>query len=286
MKKVLTALVMSVASMTALAQQAEIIVSYDYSFPSLRRGMKKEKMTLLASAKESKYFNDMSLWVDSLKSTPEGKEKYREIFNKACVVTTAEGMSIDLRKGPNKSIYTYVFTTPEQESLTLYDKLGGELVYYTEPLSELSWEIHPDSTATILGYECVKAEADYHGRHWTAWFSPEVPMPYGPWKLHGLPGLIFKAGAEGGFLFEATGIEATDRLITPMYKQDDYSKVDRLKALDDHEYYNNNTESMLNARFGGKVKIQKTYDENGKEVEDPKYDGRTLSLEPDYKKDK
>ena len=62
-------------------------------------------------------------------------------------------------------------------------------------------------------------------------FAPELPMPFGPWKLHGLPGLILKAEANGSFSFVATGLERTDRIMTPMYMQGNYSKVDRKEAL-------------------------------------------------------
>lgn len=286
MKKILTSIIVCFVAIAVSAQQKAVIeVSYsEISFyeNGVERG---NKYHLLANAGQSKFFNPRSEEIDSLTSTPEGLANFKKTQEAAFQAMIAQG-AIDVTKLPRKKETLYVVKSAADSTITVYDVIGtDEPVYYTEPFSEMVWEIG-DSTKTILDYECIQAETDYHGRHWTAWFSPEVPMPYGPWKLHGLPGLIFKAGAEGGFLFEATGIEATDRLITPMYKQDDYSKVDRLKALDDHEYYNNNTESMLNARFGGKVKIQKTYDENGKEVEDPKYDGRTLSLEPDYKKDK
>ncbi|MBD5356784.1 MAG: GLPGLI family protein [Bacteroides sp.] len=47
-----------------------------------------------------------------------------------------------------------------------------------------------DTTAFILGYECIMAEIDYHGHHWQAWFSPDIPVNDGPWKVCGLSGLI------------------------------------------------------------------------------------------------
>lgn len=109
----------------------------------------------------------------------------------------------------------------------------------------------------------------------------ELPRSFGPWKLHGLPGLILKADANGGFSFAATGLERTDRIMTSMYMKGDYSKVDRKEALKNAEYFANNEESILNAQ-GQNVKIY-SVDENGNKVEVPKYDGLKHSLEPDYK---
>lgn len=37
-----------------------------------------------------------------------------------------------------------------------------------------------------------KAEVTFKGRSWIAWYSPEIPLPYGPYKFSGLPGLIVK----------------------------------------------------------------------------------------------
>lgn len=274
---------MSVIALVSQAQnKADIIVSYDCTSPDKHGNSVTAKMSLLASAAEAKYFNDLSLWVDSLKSTPDGKAKYMEIIKNTCMTVEPDGStSWDLRKGPTKKTYTYVFTNPAEESLTVYSKYGEDLGYYMEPVTEIEWSIAEDSTATVLGYECVMAESDYHGRHWKAWFTPEIPMPFGPWKLRGLPGLILKAEANGGFLFEATGLEHTDRIISPMYLSKDYTKVDRKKALENAEYYANNAESILNAQ-GQNVKIY-TLDDDGNEIEVPKYDGLKHSPEPDYK---
>lgn len=284
MNKLLTILTMlCLAVISALGQnKAEVMVSYDYTRPLKSGKTATSKMSLLASSAEAKYFNDMSLWVDSLKSTPEGKGKYMDILKKACMTMEPDGsVSWDLTKGPVKKSYTYVFTSPDTETLTVYDKYGEDLGYYTEPLSEMEWTVLEDSTATVLGYECFMAESNYHGRHWKAWFTPEIPLSFGPWKLHGLPGLILKAEANGGFSFVTTGMENTNRVITPMYLKGDYAKVERKKALESNEYFINNEESIKNAQ-GQKVTIY-TVDDNGNRVETPKYDGLKHSIEPDYK---
>ena len=283
MKKILTILSVFFVAIATMAQnKAEIIVSYDYSHPNKSGRILTEKMSLLASPAEAKYYNEMSLWIDSLKSTPEGKAQYMEILKKSCMTVESDGStSWDLSKGPTKNSYTYVFTNPSEETLTFYSLFGEDLGHYTEPLTEMEWTMVEDSTANVLGYECILAESNYHGRHWKAWFTPEIPMSFGPWKLHGLPGLILKAEADGGFSFMATGLEHSDRIITPMYLQQDYAKVDRKKALENAEYFVNNEENIMNAQ-GQNMKIY-TLDENGNKVEVPKYDGLKHSLEPDYK---
>lgn len=274
---------MCFVAIAAMSQnKAEIIVSYECTNPSKHGKPDLSKMSLLASPTGAKYFNDLSFWVDSLKSTPEGKAQYMEILKKACMTIEPDGStSWDLTKGPSKKAYTYVFSNLKNEAMTVYGKYGEDLGYYDEPFSEMKWTIVGDSTANVLGYECLMAESDYHSRHWKAWFSSEIPLSFGPWKLHGLPGLILKAEANGGFSFVATGIEHTDRMMSPMYLKQDYSKVDRKKALANAEYYVNHEESIMNAQ-GQNVKIY-SIDDNGNKIEVPKYDGLKLNLEPDYK---
>lgn len=116
-------------------------------------------MSLLCSTAEAKWFNDLSQWVDSLKSTPEGNAKYLDIFRKSCMTIDENGAQVwDLAKGPVKRVHTYVFTRPADGTLTLYSKYGEDLGQYTEPLEEMQWTLVEDSTATVLGYECVMAE--------------------------------------------------------------------------------------------------------------------------------
>lgn len=283
MKKLFITLLCFVAMLAAAAQnKAEIAVGYDYTHPDKFGSVRTQRMTLLASPAQAKFFNDISLWVDSLKSTPGGEAKYNEILRKSCMTIEPDGsISVDMTKGPAKKVHTYVFTDPAAGALTVFDKFGDDFGQYSEPLDEMEWIVVGDSVATVMDYQCVMARTDYHGRQWTAWFAPEIPMPYGPWKLHGLPGLILKAEADGGFTFTATGIELSDRLISPMYMQENYSPVERRQALGNAEYFTNNEESILQAE-GIAVKIV-AYDDDGNEIEVPKYDGLRHSLEPDYK---
>lgn len=284
MKKLTTLLLLCIVTFAGNAQQsADIEVNYEYRYPSQYGGEHVNKMTLLANAAESKYFNDISLWTDSLSSTPEGKTKLDEIIKASCLTQHPDGYVYwDLTKGPVKNIYTYVFNNNAEESISVFDKWGEDLGLYTEPSSEMQWTLVPDTIYEIQGFECLLAESDYHGRHWKAWFTTDIPLGYGPWKLHGLPGLILKADANGGFSFTATGLNKSDRVITPMYSPDKYRKTDRRKALAEHEYFQNNQEAIFKAQNGGSGKII-FKDDNDNEIEQPVFEAQKHAIEPDYK---
>ena len=55
-------------------------------------------------------------------------------------------------------------------------------------LDPLNWIIFNDSTKTIGGYHCMLAQCDLCGWNIKAWFTPEIPVGCGPWRLWGLPG--------------------------------------------------------------------------------------------------
>lgn len=76
-----------------------------------------------------------------------------------------------------------------------------------EQLNPQDWQFTTD-TLSVLGYLCQKATAIFRGREYEAWFTAEIPIKEGPWKLYGLPGLILKAATNDGlFTFEAIGLE-------------------------------------------------------------------------------
>lgn len=77
-----------------------------------------------------------------------------------------------------------------------------------EPLPIQNWTILHNSFYEILGYHCICAKTTFRGREYIAYFAPDIPLSYGPWKFHGLPGLILKIEeASQKFIWEAIGIE-------------------------------------------------------------------------------
>ena len=71
---------------------------------------------------------------------------------------------------------------------------------------KLIWNILPDRQK-IGDFNTQKATTEFAGRKWEAWFSSELPFQDGPYKFHGLPGLIIKLQDHTGtHQFELAGI--------------------------------------------------------------------------------
>jgi GLPGLI family protein len=104
----------------------------------------------------------------------------------------------------------------KQEQVTLRLFATKDVYSYHEDIPSFSWKIWNENTI-ISGYTCIKATATFRGREYIAWFTPEIPINNGPWKLGGLPGLILRAqDTKGYFVFECVGIEQC-KLPIPLY---------------------------------------------------------------------
>lgn len=263
----------ALTAVTAVAQNADIEVSYSYRTISPKGVELTTDYRLLANPHQSKYFNPQSEQIDSLCSTPQGKAQFDEAQETAMKSMLAQGM-IDVRKLPHKTTYLYVVKSAPDSTITVYDDLSAkELVYYTEPYSEMTWTIG-ENTKNILGYDCTEATTDYHGRTWTAWFTPDIPISDGPWKFHGLPGLILEVSEPSGlYTFTAEGLEKSGRPIPAMYSADNYDRTDRKSILRANRKALDNPMGALNAK-GMRVQVNP--------ADLPKFDPNRDLIETDY----
>lgn len=76
------------------------------------------------------------------------------------------------------------------ENVQYFDSAAMSLLTYKQPVIS-NWEL-ADETRIINTITCKKAKVKFKGRNWIAWYAPEIPLPYGPMKFSGLPGLIIK----------------------------------------------------------------------------------------------
>lgn len=229
MNKLIASVIVCFVAIVALAQTADIEVSYTMHSFYANGVEKNNKYHLLANSTLSKFFNPQSEEIDSLTSTPEGLASFKKTQEAAFKAMIGQGQII-VDKLPRKKVTDYVIKSVQDSLITVYDMLKDEPVYYTEPFSEMIWEMG-DSTKNVLGYECFNATTSYHGRVWTVWFTPEIPIQDGPWKLRGLPGLILEAITGDGIGFIADGIEQTTKIIGNVYGSEKYEKEDRKAIL-------------------------------------------------------
>jgi len=223
---------------------AQLEIKYHYVFVSnnLEPNRKRiDEMILLIGEKYTGYFSYMNYIADSLRNS--GSEDYRpqlvggdgrlvtvragETFEEAAVRAGVSGTPtiIPPRNNPSTNPHNYskyfinrrsaeVVCTELIVDLRNLSNAQAHHISYTEILKKPVWKISTE-TEQIAGYRSQKATTRYGGRDWIVWFTPEIPISEGPWKLRGLPGLILKAEtADGEFLLTATSVSrSTNRPI-------------------------------------------------------------------------
>jgi GLPGLI family protein len=114
----------------------------------------------------------------------------------------------------------------------------------------ISWQIKEDKKR-INGFLCQRAACFLKGRSYEVWFTNEIPISAGPWKLNGLPGLILEAkDLKSEVVFLCTEINQIN------YKNNYLSLPDLVtfttqKEFDDlKEYYTNNPAEALKVVIG------------------------------------
>jgi GLPGLI family protein len=67
--------------------------------------------------------------------------------------------------------------------------LKKKTFFVSDSLHPMRWAISAEERM-VDSLRCIKASCQFRGREYIAWFSPDLPLPLGPWKMGGLPGLI------------------------------------------------------------------------------------------------
>lgn len=101
----------------------------------------------------------------------------------------------------------YMRTDRYKKEVLFYDYVMSNKFLVRDAYDELQLQITSE-TKTVAGLTCVKATTDFRGRQWIAWFTPDIPLAFGPWKLNGLPGLILEAAdSTNKFIMQAVKVE-------------------------------------------------------------------------------
>lgn len=249
------------------AQNNRVIYEYKFAPDSTKiDSLKTEWMYLDINKKGSKYYSKSAFESDS-------------IVNESIKKQMASGMksiSVSRQSIGGEINYEVEKTYPDYKTF-LVSNIGNDTYKIAEDRKP-NWKISTEKKQ--LGtFNVQKATTDFAGRSWTAWFTTEVPIQDGPYKISGLPGLIVQMEDQTGtHKMELKGLKKiaetkTEELNTqgkdiPLLRKKplEVNRSQYVKQL--KQYQNDPVQGMreiLN-RPNSKVSINV----NGKEISDPK----------------
>ncbi|MCC1485315.1 GLPGLI family protein [Winogradskyella immobilis] len=200
MKHTLFVLILLLTNLNGYSQRKSITVTYYKALkaitdktnnsPSQLKGL---SYKLLIDENESEFFLEKSLTNDIQKSN-----------------------SRFAKRGGGDGVYY----TNKNESYDLHQReRNGIQFLIKKETNPYKWKITKEHKI-ISGYKCYKATAIHKGynpmrqkefvQYITAWFAPEISIPYGPVDYYGLPGLVLEA-QNGGVYFIANKIELNSK---------------------------------------------------------------------------
>lgn len=194
MKKLLVNFFLIVGIVT-FAQNKRFIYEYKFISDSTKIDDVKTEMMFLDTTKDgSKYYSYTVFNSDSIMKVD---------LEKQLAATGSINVKSDMQKGSVR--YSVTKTYPDYK-INLHRRLGMD-AYNISDDRKINWKILPEKEK-IGEWNAQKAEADFAGRHWIAWFSTEIPIQDGPYKFRDLPGLIVKIEDKtGSHKMELKGIK-------------------------------------------------------------------------------
>lgn len=158
------------------AQTHRFIYELQYKMDSTEAGYEKLNMFLDITPKEVKFYGRDLATTDSLNKKFGMNSSYTDMTGQ---VVKRKINSFDNENYINIKNGYYSFKTTDK----------------------INWTVS-DETKKVENYTLQKATTKFGGRNWTAWFCKDIPINEGPFKLRGLPGLIFElSDAKKNFIY-------------------------------------------------------------------------------------
>ena len=138
---------------------------------------------------------DQSYYVtakDSLEDTEKKNSQKTYLNNDDSGGTIQNGMKV------SKQGDQVVFSI--KKNTVWSNMLYRKQIYVKEVTPIINWKIEKE-TKKIGKFTCKKATTNFRCRNYTAWFTNDIALPFGPWKLNNLPGLILEAYDTNKFVY-------------------------------------------------------------------------------------
>jgi GLPGLI family protein len=176
----------------SISQNNSGLIEYTYTITEAKNNSSKSGLpgfttSVLHFKKDKTYYYEMN---PSLGQNESSISKISNSDNNSSVVLRS-----------NEALLFQLFIDYRIDSFYISDFVIRKFENYCGRNVEPKWLLS-DQYKTIGKFKCQMASTDLLGRKWEAWFTSEIPYPYGPWRLNGLPGLILEANdIEGKYLF-------------------------------------------------------------------------------------
>jgi len=94
--------------------------------------------------------------------------------------------------GVKSTSNTFVYKNITENNIFYSNNIQFTDFYIFSPLDkDMVWNLE-EGNKEILGYKCSKATISYGDRKYEAYYTTELGVSNGPWRFHGLPGLILE----------------------------------------------------------------------------------------------
>lgn len=147
-------------------------------------------------------------------------DTYIEVFNK----TESYEAMLDFDTQTNESLYTVliknkntkteikqgnaivlgsdfiddelVYANFNDSIMVIQEQIDIEMMLFKEKIPKIVWNFLND-TKVENKLNLKKATTSFRGRNFTVWYTLDIPLSVGPWKLNGLPGAIATVEEDG-----------------------------------------------------------------------------------------
>jgi GLPGLI family protein len=191
--------IIALFSISALSQQTEGVIKYQTTFNWIKRIAPLNFMSKLEKEKMEYRWGNNAEWKQyNLLYFNEKESKYIESEEKA---EDEGGYSWKKEK---YEIHKYFETKKQKDIIEIFSKVH----IIEDSLPKMQWKIKND-IKEVAGHICMNAvrEDTIKLQKFEAWFALDIPIPAGPERSFGLPGLILELNVNNGaMLIEALTI--------------------------------------------------------------------------------
>ncbi|MFN4074528.1 MAG: GLPGLI family protein [Cloacibacterium sp.] len=133
---------------------------------------------------------------------------------------------------PNRSV-TKKLDTGVILSFNDYNKDNKHKQAVLDSVNFFTWNIDNQKKKKILNYDCSYATSTFRNRKYEVWFTYDIPINDGPWKLSGLPGFILEAYTDDNLYHYTAKKIFTDFKLPETI---DFDKFDKYEKISFGEY--------------------------------------------------